>query len=288
VKKSRYVSAALIISLALTASIGAAQERPGSNRAQANRGQANRGQAIPSSSPSVIVAAESRFERLAREKGLWRAYRENITEDAYSFTPDLQNITTWLDGRDDPEKAANWDPYHIIISCDGSMAAAIGTWQSAGDESPSEYIALWQRQRKGGYKMVFSYTTGAESGEGDPSAVTSKRSDCRRPSREVILSRAPNAPPPKKVEAPPENEDPKARKRRLKKLKKAKRPERLANIIRDDGQGKTVSGRSRDRSFLWQAEQSPDGRRTLTISILQDGEYADVIDKEFTPLARAK
>lgn len=263
--------------LCLTASSIGAQERP-----RGNRPPAARGQSIPSSSPSVIVAAESRFERMAREEGQWTAFRENATEDAFSFTPNLQSVEEWLDRRNDPKQADSWDPYHIIMSCDGSMAASRGAWQSADGTKGGYYTAIWQRQKKGDYKWVFDHASDEAPADGDPSAVTSQRGDCQRPPR---LSRAEQT-----AEAQQQAQDeaaPLERRRRNKKAKKPKRPDRLASIISLQGERKQVSGRSNDRSLLWEAVQWPDGRRTLKVSILQDGEYIDVITDELSAVNAA-
>lgn len=261
----------------LSASPVCAQQRLGDDRPAPLRGQS-----VPSSSPSVIVAAESRFARMAREDGQWTAFRENATEDAFSFTPNLQSVAQWLDGVKDPKQADNWDPYHIIMSCDGSMAASRGAWQSADGASGGYYTAIWQRQKKGDYKWVFDHASDAAPADGDPSAVTSQRGDCQRPPRLSTGEQTAEAQQQAQDEAAPVQ-----RRRRNKKAKRPKRPDRLASIISLQGARKSVSGRSNDRSLLWKAEQWPDGRRTLTVSILQDGEYVDVITDELSAVNAA-
>lgn len=259
----------------LSASPVCAQQRPGDDRPAPVRGQS-----VPSSSPSVIVAAESRFARMAREEGQWTAFRENATEDAFSFTPNLQSVAQWLDGVKDPKQADNWDPYHIIMSCDGSIAAARGAWQSADGASGGYYTAIWQRQKKGDYKWVFDHASDEAPADGDPSAVTSQRGDCQRLPGTAVGAEPANA-------GAFDETAVLQRGRRSKKAKKPKRPDRLASIISLQGARKSVSGRANDRSLLWKAEQWPDGRRTLTVSILQDGEYVDVITDELSAVNAA-
>ena len=184
-----------------------------------------------------------------------------------------------------------WDPYHIIMSCDGSMAASRGAWQSADGTKGGYYTAIWQRQKKGDYKWVFDHASDEAPADGDPSAVTSPRGDCQRPPRPSPVEQATKAQEKageKAGEAKAQDEAaPLQRRRRKKRAKRPKRPDRLASIISLQGKRKQVSGRSNDRSLLWQAVQWPDGRRTLKVSILQDGEYIDVITDELSAVNAA-
>ncbi|WP_438728210.1 hypothetical protein ACR9YC_12650 [Parasphingorhabdus sp. DH2-15] len=260
----------------LSASSLAAQDRSQTSQNRPNRG----GQSVPSSSPSVIVAAESRFERLAREEGLWTAFRETATDDAFSFTPNLQSVAEWLNNRKDPAESPTWDPYHVIMSCDGSLAASRGAWSSIDGSETGYYTTIWQRQRKGGYKWVFDHASNVPSVDGEANAVTSQRGDCQRAQRRN--DRNENAQqdglPQGETQSPPSDRG--GAQRNGRKTKKRKPRDPLPVAINISGAHKTVSGHSFDRTLIWKAIQRPDGTRTLNVELLKDGEYITVINDE--------
>lgn len=279
----------------LSASSLAAQDRAQNPQNRPNRG----GQSVPSSSPSVIVAAESRFERLAREEGQWTAFRETATDDAFSFTPNLQSVAIWLDGRKDPARSISWDPYHIIMSCDGSLAASRGAWTSADGSETGYYTTIWQRQKKGEYKWVFDHASTEPPADGAANAVTSQRGDCQRAPRRNDRddSAQQDGPQQGETRAPPSGGrgGDQARRRgnrqgaaqrggRKSKSRKAREP--LPVAIDIGGARKTVSGRSFDRSLIWEAVQRPDGTRTLNVEIFKDGAYVTVINNERGAIAQ--
>ncbi len=279
----------------LSASSLVAQDRSQTPQNRPNRG----GQSVPSSSPSVIVAAESRFERLAREEGLWTAFRETATDDAFSFTPNLQNVAEWLNNRKDPAEAPTWDPYHVIMSCDGSLAASRGAWSSIDGSETGYYTTIWQRQRKGGYKWVFDHASNAPSVDGEANAVTSQRGDCQRAQRRNDSSdNVQEGGPPERGTRPSRGrrggDQARGRSNRQganqrggRQGKKRKPGEPLPVAINIDGARKTVSGRSFDRTLIWEAIQRPDGTRTLNVEILKDGEYITVINDELGTIRQA-
>jgi len=99
----------------------------------------------PVANPSAIVQAELAFARLAQEEGQWTAFRETATDDAIMFTPDLVNAQQWLKGKADPAQAVTWQPHHIYMSCDGSIAVSTGAWQNAKGDS-GRFTTIWQQQ----------------------------------------------------------------------------------------------------------------------------------------------
>ena len=109
-----------------------------------DRERYNRVMGAPVANPSAVVQAELAFARLAQEEGQWTAFRETATDDAIMFTPDLVNAQQWLKGKADPAQAVTWQPHHIYMSCDGSMAASTGAWQNARGES-GHFTTIWQQ-----------------------------------------------------------------------------------------------------------------------------------------------
>lgn len=102
----------------------------------------------PVANPSAIVQAELAFARLAQEEGQWTAFRETAADDAIMFTPELVNAQQWLKGKADPAQAVTWQPHHIYMSCDGSLAVSTGAWQNAKGET-GRFTTIWQQQNFG-------------------------------------------------------------------------------------------------------------------------------------------
>lgn len=103
--------------------------------------------------PGAIVAAEIAFARLAQDKGQWTAFAKTATKDALMFVPTRTNAQKWLKGRRNPAQAVRWQAHDIWMSCDGTLAISTGAaqWPGGGD---GEFLTIWQRQSKGGYKWV--------------------------------------------------------------------------------------------------------------------------------------
>lgn len=136
---------ALALALAAIASAAPAQERdrpPGGMR----RGYAN---------PTAVIAAEIAFNRMAQEKGQWTAYRDYAAVDAWIFTPHRVLAQSWLKKRTDPSSSLIRRPHHIVMSCDGQMAASLGQ-TVAPDNANGRYITVWHRDTKGRYKWVLT------------------------------------------------------------------------------------------------------------------------------------
>ena len=56
--------------------------------------------AVPqSANPSALIAAEIAFNRLAKEKGQWTAFRQTAAKNATMFVPEAIDAQTWQIGR---------------------------------------------------------------------------------------------------------------------------------------------------------------------------------------------
>jgi len=106
--------------------------------------------------PSTIAAAEYAFNRLAREKGQWTAFRETAADDAVMFVPEKVLAKDWLKKRPDPAQPVQWEPQRIYISCDRRTAASTGAWQRP-DGSTGYFTTLWQLDDKGEWKWVLDH-----------------------------------------------------------------------------------------------------------------------------------
>ncbi|WP_030540139.1 hypothetical protein [Sphingobium sp. DC-2] len=106
--------------------------------------------------PSSVFAAELAFNRLAREKGQWTAFRETAAEDAIMFVPQRVLAKQWLKGRADPPRPAAWTPSTIYVSCDGTLAASTGNWTQP-DGTAGYFTTLWRRDKKGQWKWIAAH-----------------------------------------------------------------------------------------------------------------------------------
>jgi len=163
--------AAAALALALAATCAHAQDR-----------DAPRGEGRPSAGyadPASVVAAEIAFNRLAREKGQWTAFRETAAPDAEMFVPQRTNALAWLKGRADPAKAVTWQPHEVWMSCDGATAVTRGAWQRA--TSTGYFTTVWQRQPKHGeWKWVMDQGDALATPLPAPEMIAATVADCSK------------------------------------------------------------------------------------------------------------
>lgn len=100
-----------------------------------------------------VLAAEHEFALRAQRDGLWTAFRATASDDALMFVPEMVNAQRWLDGRADPERAVNWHPRQVVVSCDGTLATTTGgaLWP---DGSHGYFVTIWQKQPDDSWKWV--------------------------------------------------------------------------------------------------------------------------------------
>ena len=140
-----------------------------------------------SPNPSAIVAAESAFNRLAREKGQWTAFRETAAPEAVMFVPQKVLAKDWLKKRADPPKSVTWQPQKIWVSCDGRTAASTGAWQRP-DGSQGYFTTIWKLDDKARWYWVLDHGDAraqvpkakARADDDDDSGVEGKVAVCKR------------------------------------------------------------------------------------------------------------
>lgn len=188
--------------------------------------------------PSSVIAAEIAFNRLAKEKGQWTAFRATAAEDAVMFVPQKVVARDWLKGRADPPAPVSWAPSFVYVSCDGNLAASTGNW-TGSDGTAGYFTTIWRRDKKGVWKWVLDHGDTLSSPRAVPDFMTGKVATCKRGPR-------PEAPPP----AP-------ASGKRAKGDQPAPPP---------------------DESLLWNAEVAADGARTVAVSMWNGTTYDRVIE----------
>ena len=129
--------------------------------------------------PSSVLAAEIAFNRLARDKGQWTAFRETAADDAVMFVPQRVLAKQWLKGRADPPKSVSWTPSVIHVSCDGNLAASTGNWQRP-DGSVGYFTTIWRRDKRGAWKWVLDHGDTLAAPRAAPEFLVGKVATCKR------------------------------------------------------------------------------------------------------------
>lgn len=133
--------------------------------------------------PSAVIAAEIAFNRLARDKGQWTAFRETAAKDAIMFTPRRVLAQDWLKGRADPPVSVTWSPERVYVGCDGNLAASTGAWQRP-DGATGYFTTIWRRdQKKGRWRWVLDHGDTLAAPRPAPDYLIGKVATCKRPDR---------------------------------------------------------------------------------------------------------
>lgn len=146
--------------------------------------------------PSAVIAADLGLSRIAREKGQWRALRDAAGPGAVIFAPRPFDAGAWLKRRPEPAAPTRWQPRAVWISCDGGHAVSRGQW-TRGTES-GDYVAVWERQKKGEWKwLVHDEGPAADLGEA-PEMIAGRVAECsglprRRPPEDAVVRDAAGA-----------------------------------------------------------------------------------------------
>jgi len=112
--------------------------------------------ALQAAAPQTAGEAERAFDRAARDKGQWTAFREFAAEDAVMFVPQQVGAQAWLKDRRDPPRSVRWQPSESYVSCDGNVAVNTGRW-SRPDGSVGYFTTVWKRQPDGRWKWAMDH-----------------------------------------------------------------------------------------------------------------------------------
>lgn len=223
------------------------------------------GSITPAGNPSALIAAESAFARLAREKGQWTAFAATAAETAEMFVPQRVLAKAWLKGRANPPSAVQWQPSAVWISCDGSAGVTFGAFHGNGE---GWFSTVWERQKKSDYKWVLDQGGDLTAPLAGADFITGKVADCvARPRRNPLAEAPPPLPKPPRDAAPPQ------------------RP--LAGPIPPLAMAAgadSKDGRSVDGTLAWRSAVLPGGTRLWTVWMWQDGKMAEVLNR--TEIAR--
>lgn len=186
--------------------------------------------------PSALVATEIAFNRMAREKGQWTAFREYADEAGVMFVSDPVLARDWLKGRADPLEPVQWEPYRVWMSCDGTLGVTEGSW-TRPDGTFGYYTTIWKRQKKGEYRWVLDQGDALAAPLEKPDWLTASVADCPAPQPW------------------------------------AARPERKEDgKVAIPAPGPAGGGASADGTLRWTYAVAPDKSRELTIALVKDGQ----------------
>lgn len=198
--------------------------------------------------PSALIAAEIAFNRLARDKGQWTAFRKTAAESAVMFVPQPVLAKDWLKGRADPPAPVQWQPYEVWMSCDGTLGVTRGAWQNPKGAT-GYFTTIWQRQKSGDYHWVLDQGAPLAQPMEKPLMLSASVADC--PGRGAWPDSG----------AMPRRKD-----------SDREKPAKVAGM-----QG---SGASDDGTLTWSYRVGADFGRTLAVSLRKGGEMKQVLALE--------
>ena len=205
----------------------------------------DRGEFRQSANPSGVVAAEIGFNQLAQSDGQWTAFRKTADKDAVMFAPQVVKAQAWLSKRPDPAQSVKWWPEQIYMSCDGSYGASTGGWERP-DGTIGYFTTIWRRQKKGDFKWIVDHGDMLPKARAHDDAIEAKVAQCANDRSEWSGERA----------------------------RRDKQPVmRIADPPPSDG-----AGQSNDGTLRWRWRVTPDGARSLTVSMRYDGKETNVIE----------
>ncbi|MEO5586284.1 MAG: hypothetical protein ABIQ81_01180 [Novosphingobium sp.] len=126
--------------------------------------------------PSAVIAADLALSRIAREKGEREALRKLAATNAVLFAPRAVAADAWLKRQAPPAAPTRWQARSVWLSCDGGYAVSRGAW-TRGDAS-GDYLAVWQRQKKGDWKWLVRDEAPASDLGAPPEMISGRVAEC--------------------------------------------------------------------------------------------------------------
>lgn len=190
--------------------------------------------------PSALVAKEIAFNRMAREKGQWEAFRKLADDDAVLFVPQPVRAKDWLMGRREPATTLQWEASKVWMSCDGTLGVTTGNW-TRSDGKLGYFTTIWKKTKKGDYRWVLDQGDEMATATEQPEFLSAVVADCPAP-------HGPGGPPP------------------------ASEEEIVVTAPGPEGQGV-----SKDGTLRWRYAVADDMSRTITITIKRNGANKDIV-----------
>ena len=195
--------------------------------------------------PSALIAQEIAFNRMAREKGQWKAFAKFADDEAILFVPRAVLAKDWLRGRDEPATTLDWDAYEVWMSCDGTLGVTRGGW-TRSDGAVGYFTTIWKKTKKGDYRWVLDQGDQLASPLEKPDFASAVVADCPAPG--------------------------------------GRRPGEGEDIV-VTAPGPSGQGASRDGTLRWRYDVADDMSRTITVTLKRKGENKDVVFHAAAPKA---
>lgn len=211
--------------------------------------------------PSKVVATEIAFARAARDSGQWTAFREFAATGAVIHGRNgVIEAEPWLAVQDDPEKAVQWAPRAIWMSCDSLLAVSLGRFRDP-EGLVGSFVTVWLRQDDGRYRWI--YDTAAPDNPQPPP------DDDAPEDQNIIVVTGLDS-----VEG------------------------HVADCIRDDVQAPPARGindatqftiqNSPDGTLQWRWAHFDDGSKRVIVHLFSEGEWREGFDQHWPAPARVK
>jgi hypothetical protein len=124
----------------------------------------------------VAAAASAQSGSSNREKGQSRALRGAAASGAVLFVPRAVDALSWLKRQPDQTVGERWQPRTVWMSCDGGHAVSRGVWTRGA--TSGEYVAVWERQKNGGWKWLLREEAPAAELEDAPEMIAGRVAEC--------------------------------------------------------------------------------------------------------------
>lgn len=112
----------------------------------------------PSEQVNELISAEYNMSVLAKNRGIFTAYKTYSDEYTTFFVPAPTNALSYLNGKPKLPDVITWKPIYAKVSKSNEWGFTTGPihWQSVGySKKFGEYLCLWKRDRKGEWKIAY-------------------------------------------------------------------------------------------------------------------------------------
>lgn len=130
-----------------------------------------------SANPSAFVSADMALARLAHEKGQQAAFREMAHAEAQFLAPQLRAVRAAGREQVAPLETMRWQPYQVIISCDGNVGVTQGAWRQG--EQQGRYVTLWQRDERGRFRWRYDGRVTTTEATEAPEYIATRQATCQ-------------------------------------------------------------------------------------------------------------
>ena len=245
----RITTAATVILLSLSLSACAGGQRRGPPKKVINRVLAT---APGAAQPSAIVKTEISYAKAAQADGQYTAGVEYAVPEALLHGRNGPvSFALLAESLPDPEKATEWSPKTVVISCDGALALSKGRFTDE-EGFVGNYITTWVRQDDNSYK--WSYDVAGRDDPQPPPREVFADGDIVVTAIDSVLGLVATCPP-RGVAVPP------------------------PPAIAADVEGKSATQLSADGTLRWRWEHRADGTKYVKAEYFYEGDWVTAFEE---------